>query len=163
MSVKREYVIPVLFGMVGLAVWMVTDFSVVEKISLLVLLFSAIMDFRTGFVNTTVIFCGVAAVFLINAPEYPSYDAFTNHTLLLALTAIAFRFASFFLEDKIGEGDVDIMTLILFSSGFAGFAKCLFYTCIIGTAYALVKRIKLKTPIPLAPLFYFGYMTALLL
>ena len=98
---------------------------IVKLISISVLLFSAIMDYRTRLVDTRVIYGGILVLIIIKAPSYWTDGTFWTYSLLLILTAVIFYIASILLEKHIGAGDFDVMLFLVVSLGYADFVKCL--------------------------------------
>jgi len=157
------HIVAEMFSLIGFIVFAMLDFNVVTLITIVVLVFNAIMDYKTRMVDTRVTYSGIGILLLIRILQYWKAEFFWSYALLLFLTAVIFYLSSMVFEKYIGDGDFDIAFFLILSLGYLDFLNCIFYASLIGVGYAIIKRLKPQTAIPLVPLFYFGYLTTLLL
>lgn len=79
---------------------------------------------------------------------------------------VGFRIVAKKAENHIGEGDFDILLLILLTIGFFNTMMCITIASVIGTCLYLPliinKNYDRTKPIPLAPLLYVGFVTTIL-
>ena len=123
----RKNIVQILFVISGLFV-ISLNFSIIKLISIFVLLYNAIMDYKTRMVDTRVTYIGIFILLLIKIPEHWNTATFWQYSILFIFSAVIFYIASRLLEKHIGSGDFDILFFVLISLGFMGFIKCIFYT-----------------------------------
>lgn len=129
----------------------------------------AISDTKENAVSVLYLYGGLLCVAVLRLSWFVSKGDLSGTLAFIGMYGtvyVVFRIIAKKVGNHIGEGDFDIVMLILMTLGFYNTMLCLTLASLIGTCLylPLVIRGKFdrKKPIPLAPLLYVGFIITIL-
>jgi prepilin signal peptidase PulO-like enzyme (type II secretory pathway) len=128
---------------------------VVLAVSLIIITVCSFYDYQNKIIPNNILIPAFVFLIIINDSSN------TNHRRLLLASLVFFTFILFrkLTNNKLGMGDIKLISLIAFSFGIAGTWITLFLACISSLIYILVKNKFLRqksTAIPFAPFLLLG-------